>query len=91
MEFKDGKYFGPMELLNDLEKACIIVQKGKNKEQRDNAVKALLYGTVDVDSTGAKELLHRRALFITMLRDRKIWGHPKKDQPPDPDGTLALV
>lgn len=66
-----------MEMLRDLEKACNIVRQGENGEQRLNAINILLHGSINLDSTGAKELLHRRALFITMLREKEIWGHPK--------------
>ena len=81
-----------MELLRDLEKACNIVKQGENKRERDNAVRALMYGTVDVDTNGAAELLHRRALFITMLRELKIWEYPKepKDDLPE-EGEPAIV
>lgn len=73
----EGK-FRPVELLHDLEKACNIVALGENREERLNAINALLYGSVDMDLNGAKELLHRRALFISMLREKEIWGHPVK-------------
>lgn len=65
-----------MELMNDLERACNIVKQGSNIQEKDNAVRALLDGEVDMKLNGAKELLHRRALLLTMLRERKIWGHP---------------
>lgn len=82
-----------MELLNDLEKACNIVRAGETRKERDNAVRALLYGTVDVDTNGAPQLLHRRALFITMLREKKIWEYPKepREDPPDELGEQVYV
>jgi hypothetical protein len=84
--------FGPMELLSDLEKACNIVKQGKDVREKDNAVQALMYGTVDVAINGAKELLHRRALFITLLRERKIWGYPgfwKEDEDEDEEEEVV--
>lgn len=70
--------FRPVENLQDLEKACNLVAQGKNEEEKLNAINALLYGTLNIEGGGAKELLHRRALFMTMLREKEIWGHPVK-------------
>lgn len=70
--------FRPVEQLKDLEQACNIVAQGENEEQKVNAINVLLYGTLNIDGPGAKELLHRRALLMTMLREKEIWGHPVK-------------
>jgi hypothetical protein len=62
--------------LKDLEMACNIVKQGKNDKEKLNALNVLIGGDVDMQAAGAVELLNRRALLITMLREKEIWGHP---------------
>lgn len=62
--------------LKDLEMACNIVKQGKDEKEKLNAINVLIGGDVDMQAAGASELLHRRALFMTMLREKEIWGHP---------------
>jgi len=83
--------FRPVEQLKDLEAACNIVRLGENEEQKLNAINALLYGTINIDGPGSKDLLHRRALFMTMLREKEIWGHPKKEPPPQTEMPAIVL
>lgn len=62
--------------LKDLEMACNIVKQGKDDKEKLNALNVLIGGDVDMQAAGAIELLNRRALFLTMLREKEIWGHP---------------
>lgn len=62
--------------LKDLEMACNIVKQGKTEKEKVNALNALIKAEVDMNMSGATELLHRRALLLTMLREKEIWGHP---------------
>ena len=62
--------------LKDLEMACNIVKQGKDTKEKLNAINVLIGGDVDMQAAGAVELLHRRALLMTMLREKEIWGHP---------------
>lgn len=65
-----------MEQLNDIEAAVNAVEQVKDRKERIAVINKYLAGAVDVKSSAAKELLHRRALFVTELEKKKLWPNP---------------
>lgn len=64
-----------MDRLEAIEKAvldCGKLATGRRTQQVDKVL-ALKLTTEQLTESWAKELLHRRALFITALRESQVW------------------
>lgn len=61
-----------MSKLVNIESAVADVAKVKQGERRQ-LVNEYLRGVADPTTTGGRALLQRRALFITKLREGKVW------------------
>ena len=61
----------PVQLLN-IEAAVADVQKLKPGERR-TLVNEYLRGIADPTTSSGKQLMYRRALFVTALREKKVW------------------
>ena len=62
-----------MNLLLNIDSAVDRIAKESNPEKRDERVNEALAGHVDLSKASGRELLHRRALFVTRLRKDKVW------------------
>ena len=60
-----------MNLLLNIDSA--VDRIAKESEKRDERVSEALAGHVDLSKASGRELLHRRALFVTRLRKDKVW------------------
>ena len=60
-----------MNLLLNIDTA--VDRIAKEPEKRDERVNEVLAGHVDLSKASGRELLHRRALFMTRLRKDKVW------------------
>lgn len=61
----------PVQLVN-VAAAVSEVEKIPEKERR-RLINEYLRGIADPTTSGGKALLHRRALFLTELRVKKVW------------------
>ena len=69
-----------MNLLLNIDTAVDRIAKEPDSEKRDERVNEALAGYVDLSEASGRELLHRRALFVTRLRKDNLWPHPTKEK-----------
>ncbi len=62
-----------MENINNLEQSLAEFKKLDSEERVIAAIKRYWSGTPDPETTAGMQLLHRRALLATALREAKIW------------------
>ena len=62
-----------MNLLPNIDSVVGWTAKEPYPEKRDERVNEALAGYVDLSKASGRELLHRRALFVTRLRKDKVW------------------
>ena len=69
-----------MNLLLNIDSAADRIAKEPDSEKRDERVNEALAGHVDLSKASGRELLHRRALFVTRLRRDNLWPRSIKEK-----------
>lgn len=72
-----------MEMIENLEMAVNVVKIGETEEEKLKIINKLLDGEVNPDSKLGKDLLTRRALLMTALREQEIYPEKKKKKKDD--------